>query len=163
RLTPLRLPALGGGGQRTHPVETTGSSLVTLTNAHSPGAEAYRSLRTNLLFSRAARRLQTLAITSSAPAEGKSTTCANLAIAFAAPRGQPRRPPAAVPPPRPPRRRAPAGPGRPGRRRPPAAPGPRPAGPGARRRAAPPGGRAGARGGGGRGGQGGRSGRDAPE
>jgi len=83
RLTPLRLPALGGGGQRAHPVETAGSSLVTLTNAHSPGAEAYRSLRTNLLFSRAARRLQTLAITSSAPAEGKSTTCANLAIAFA--------------------------------------------------------------------------------
>ncbi|HKO11607.1 MAG TPA: polysaccharide biosynthesis tyrosine autokinase [Acidobacteriaceae bacterium] len=57
--------------------------LVTVTDARSSGAEAYRTLRTNLLFSAAVNALRRFVITSPGPAEGKSTTAANLAIAFA--------------------------------------------------------------------------------
>jgi capsular exopolysaccharide synthesis family protein len=49
----------------------------------SPIAEAYRTLRTNILFSKADGTLQTLVITSAGPGEGKSTTISNLAVAFA--------------------------------------------------------------------------------
>jgi succinoglycan biosynthesis transport protein ExoP len=48
----------------------------------SGGAESYRTLRTNLLFS-GTRRLRTLVLTSSNPAEGKTTTSSNLAATFA--------------------------------------------------------------------------------
>jgi capsular exopolysaccharide synthesis family protein len=46
-----------------------------------PGAEAYRVLRTNLLF--AEGQLKTLVITSAAPGEGKTMTAVNLAAAIA--------------------------------------------------------------------------------
>lgn len=59
------------------------SELVTVSDARSSGAEAFRTLRTNLLFSAAVRSLHRIVITSPGPAEGKSTTAANLAIAFA--------------------------------------------------------------------------------
>ena len=49
----------------------------------SPSAEGYRLLRTNLQFAAAAASLHTLLITSAGPAEGKSTTAANLAVALA--------------------------------------------------------------------------------
>jgi capsular exopolysaccharide synthesis family protein len=57
--------------------------LVTLNAARSTGAEAYRTLRTNLLFSAAVKSVRRIVITSPGPEEGKSTTAANLAIAFA--------------------------------------------------------------------------------
>ncbi len=44
-----------------------------------PATEAYRTLRTNLQFYSAEKRLKTLMLTSSGPREGKSTTVANLA------------------------------------------------------------------------------------
>jgi succinoglycan biosynthesis transport protein ExoP len=47
------------------------------------GAEAYRMLRTNLLFSESVQALKTLVITSAEPQEGKTTTAANLAVAYA--------------------------------------------------------------------------------
>jgi succinoglycan biosynthesis transport protein ExoP len=47
------------------------------------GAEAYRMLRTNLLFSEPIHALKTLVITSAVPQEGKTTTAANLAMAYA--------------------------------------------------------------------------------
>lgn len=47
-------------------------------------AEAYRTLRTNLRFLSVERPLRTLLVTSSVKGEGKSTTSANLAAAFAA-------------------------------------------------------------------------------
>jgi capsular exopolysaccharide synthesis family protein len=47
------------------------------------GAEAYRMLRTNLLFSQFGQALKTLVITSAEPQEGKTTTAANLAVAYA--------------------------------------------------------------------------------
>jgi capsular exopolysaccharide synthesis family protein len=62
---------------------STQTELVTLSDARSGGAEAYRTLRTNLLFSAAVHALHRIVITSPGPEEGKSTTAANLAIAFA--------------------------------------------------------------------------------
>ena len=46
-------------------------------------AEAYRAARTNLIFSLAASKGNIIGFTSAEPGEGKSTTCANMAIAFA--------------------------------------------------------------------------------
>jgi succinoglycan biosynthesis transport protein ExoP len=51
--------------------------------AESPHAEAYRVLRTNLLFSRKDDKLNTLAVVSAGAGEGKSTTVFNLATVFA--------------------------------------------------------------------------------
>src|SRR5205085_3394740 len=62
---------------------TSERELVTLNAARSTGAEAYRTLRTNLLFSAAVQSVRRIVITSPGPEEGKSTTAANLAIAFA--------------------------------------------------------------------------------
>ncbi|MBU6400963.1 MAG: polysaccharide biosynthesis tyrosine autokinase, partial [Verrucomicrobia bacterium] len=49
----------------------------------SPHAEAYRVLRTNLLFSRKDDRLNSLTVISGGAGEGKSTTVFNLATVFA--------------------------------------------------------------------------------
>jgi non-specific protein-tyrosine kinase len=57
--------------------------LITLTQPRSPAAEAYRTLRTNLIFSSIDQPLSTLLVTSAAPEEGKSTTLANLAVTTA--------------------------------------------------------------------------------
>jgi capsular exopolysaccharide synthesis family protein len=57
--------------------------LVTMADARSLGAESFRTLRTNLLFSSAVQSMREVIVTSSAPSEGKSTTAANLAVAFA--------------------------------------------------------------------------------
>lgn len=62
---------------------TNGRFLVSIAETRSPAAEAYRRLRTNLIFSQAAGRLRTIAVTSPLAAEGKTTTAANLAVAFA--------------------------------------------------------------------------------
>lgn len=51
--------------------------------AESPHAEAYRVLRTNLLFSRKDDRLNTLVVVSAGAGEGKTTTVLNLATVFA--------------------------------------------------------------------------------
>jgi capsular exopolysaccharide synthesis family protein len=51
--------------------------------AESPHAEAYRVLRTNLLFSRKDDKLNTICIVSAGAGEGKSTTVMNLATVFA--------------------------------------------------------------------------------
>lgn len=56
------------------------SPLITLADARSPQAEAYRSLRTNLEFYSLDHPLRTLLVTSPAPDEGKSTTLANLGV-----------------------------------------------------------------------------------
>jgi len=58
-------------------------ALVTLTNPRSPASEAFRTLRTNLIFSSLREPLHTLVITSPAPEEGKSITLANLAVTMA--------------------------------------------------------------------------------
>jgi polysaccharide biosynthesis transport protein len=58
-------------------------SLVSLNDNHSVTAEAYRHLRTSLLFSSAGKPPQTILITSSQPSEGKTTTAMNTAITLA--------------------------------------------------------------------------------
>ncbi len=49
----------------------------------SPHAEAYRVLRTNLLFSRKDKDMRTITVVSGGAGEGKSTTIFNLATVFA--------------------------------------------------------------------------------
>jgi len=57
--------------------------LVVEEGMDSPHAEAYRVLRTNLLFSRKDDKLNTIAVVSAGAGEGKSTTVFNLASVFA--------------------------------------------------------------------------------
>jgi capsular exopolysaccharide synthesis family protein len=57
--------------------------LILEEGAESPHAEAYRVLRTNLLFSRKEDKLNTIAVISAGAGEGKSTTVFNLASVFA--------------------------------------------------------------------------------
>ncbi len=57
--------------------------LVTISDARSSEAEAYRTLRTNLIFSQAIQTLRTIVVTSPSPQDGKTTTAANLAVTFA--------------------------------------------------------------------------------
>lgn len=54
-----------------------------LEDPHSPLAESYRRLRTNLQFLDASAPLRSFVITSSVPGEGKSTTAVNLALIMA--------------------------------------------------------------------------------
>jgi capsular exopolysaccharide synthesis family protein len=58
-------------------------SLGVLRSPTSPFAEAFRTLRTNILLSTADRRPQVIIITSSLANEGKSTIASNLALALA--------------------------------------------------------------------------------
>ncbi|WP_054023191.1 CpsD/CapB family tyrosine-protein kinase [Bacillus sp. FJAT-28004] len=58
-------------------------NLITELNPKSPISEGYRMLRTNIEFSTINQKLQIIMVTSSKPSEGKSTTCANMAVAFA--------------------------------------------------------------------------------
>ena len=60
-----------------------GTALIALEERHSPMAEAYRHLRTSLLFSSAGKPPQTILVTSSQPSEGKTTTAINTAITLA--------------------------------------------------------------------------------
>jgi capsular exopolysaccharide synthesis family protein len=59
------------------------TALVTMSDARSPMAEAYRHLRTSLLFSSAGRPPKTILVTSGQPMEGKTTTAINTAISLA--------------------------------------------------------------------------------
>jgi len=58
-------------------------SLISMTTPKSPVAEQFRTIRTNIQFANVDEELQTMIVTSSGPAEGKSTTTANLAVVFA--------------------------------------------------------------------------------
>ncbi|MCT2534624.1 CpsD/CapB family tyrosine-protein kinase [Aquibacillus koreensis] len=62
---------------------TTMRHLITKLNPRSPISEQYRTIRTNLQFSSVDNEIQSMLVTSSGPAEGKSSTVANLAIVFA--------------------------------------------------------------------------------
>lgn len=59
------------------------TAMITLDDRKSPMAEAYRHLRTSLLFSSAGKPPQTILVTSSQPSEGKTTTAINTAITLA--------------------------------------------------------------------------------
>lgn len=57
--------------------------LVTVRDPGSTAAEAYRTLRTNLMFSSVERPVSTLLVTSPARPDEKSIVLANLAVTFA--------------------------------------------------------------------------------
>jgi capsular exopolysaccharide synthesis family protein len=59
------------------------TAMVALEDTRSAMAESYRHLRTSLLFSSAGKPPQTILVTSSQPAEGKTTTAINTAITLA--------------------------------------------------------------------------------
>lgn len=59
------------------------SRLITHFEPKSPISEAYRTFRTNVQYTKVDNPVKTIVITSAGPGEGKSTTAANLAIAFA--------------------------------------------------------------------------------
>jgi len=57
--------------------------LITHEDPKSPVAEAYRSLRTSLMYSSAGNQIKSILVSSPGPGEGKTTTIANLAITYA--------------------------------------------------------------------------------
>ena len=59
------------------------SNVITISDATSPSAEAYRSLRTSIRFLAVDRDVRSIQVTSAGDAEGKTTTAANLAVVLA--------------------------------------------------------------------------------
>jgi capsular exopolysaccharide synthesis family protein len=59
------------------------ADLITLKDPRSPASDAYRTLRTNLLFSNLDQQVITIGITSPAQENHKSTATANLAVTLA--------------------------------------------------------------------------------
>ena len=76
-----RLPGIVGAPPTPGPANTT--ALAMITDARSPITESYRHLRTSLLLSSAGKPPKTILITSSQPAEGKTTTGINTAFMLA--------------------------------------------------------------------------------
>ena len=71
-------------GIATYEVEGEGQySLITRNKPRSPIAEAYRGLRTAILFANVDKPTRSILITSAGPGEGKSTTAANLGVVMA--------------------------------------------------------------------------------
>lgn len=58
-------------------------SLLTLSHPNAPAAEAFRTLRSNLIFAGLEKPLQTLVVTSASADDGKSVALANLAVVMA--------------------------------------------------------------------------------
>ena len=79
-----RIQGINGNGRRLlrkdKPVR---ERLVTRDDISNPVSEAYRAFRTNITFLDLERPAQLLVFTSPGPAEGKSTSAANLAITLA--------------------------------------------------------------------------------
>jgi capsular exopolysaccharide synthesis family protein len=81
-LTRRRLLSSSTGLQKRNGSAATSPLLLEL-NARSPLAEAYKQLRTSVLLSSAGGAPKTLLVTSSQPAEGKTTTAVNTATSLA--------------------------------------------------------------------------------
>ncbi|MFQ6614960.1 MAG: polysaccharide biosynthesis tyrosine autokinase, partial [Fidelibacterota bacterium] len=57
--------------------------LITHEDPKSPVSEAYRSLRTSIIYSSSGEPIKSILVSSPGPGEGKTTTIANLAITYA--------------------------------------------------------------------------------
>ena len=89
----LKLPVLGTipqinfedvyDFQDSEKVKRIDQQLVTHDYSPTPVGEAYRALRTNLMFSKDTGKLQSLVVTSNEPGDGKSFTASNLSITLA--------------------------------------------------------------------------------
>ncbi len=87
-MIPYQSAAERGGKRRLLPSGNNAGTpnsmaLITLEDNKSAMSEAYRHLRTSLLFSNAGHPPKTILVTSSQPAEGKTTTAINTAITLA--------------------------------------------------------------------------------
>lgn len=71
--------------QKTEPAQIGTERADRLLSENTPFAitEAYNTARTNIMFAASTSHKKIMAVTSSNPSEGKSTTCANIAISFA--------------------------------------------------------------------------------
>ncbi len=69
--------------QDSEKAKSISSQIVTHDYSPTPVGEAYRSLRTSILFSKMFGPVKSLVVSSVAPGEGKSFTAANLAITLA--------------------------------------------------------------------------------
>ncbi|MFH0984182.1 MAG: polysaccharide biosynthesis tyrosine autokinase [Candidatus Omnitrophota bacterium] len=67
--------------EKDHPEASP--QFVTEVSRHSPMAEAFRSLRTGIIYSNPDLPKRTFLVTSATPSEGKTTVAVNLAIVFA--------------------------------------------------------------------------------
>lgn len=72
------IPAVAGWKDQGEP------RVVSVSEPHSPAAEAYRSLRISVQFTGLDEPLRAVQVTSANASEGKTTTAANLAVAMAA-------------------------------------------------------------------------------
>jgi exopolysaccharide transport family protein len=82
----LRVPYLGpvpAMALNGKPENNQKPELVTLHSPKSTASEAYRGIRTSILFSSAEKQPQVLLVSSAAPQEGKTSTALNLAITMA--------------------------------------------------------------------------------
>jgi capsular exopolysaccharide synthesis family protein len=83
------IPAVGGkrlslkGRNPFKNRESEGTALALTRDMRSPSAEAYRHLRTSLLFTSTGQAPKSILVTSGRPFEGKTTTAVNTAITFA--------------------------------------------------------------------------------
>ena len=82
-LTKPRLAGLIKGGDANRSPRTAAEAIGTAAQPFSIGTEAFRMLRTSLIWSDGAEQLKTLVVTSAAPGEGKTLTAANLSASFA--------------------------------------------------------------------------------
>ena len=57
--------------------------LITREDPRSPVSEAYRSLRTSMLYTGIDKKTRSILVSSAGPGEGKTTTVANMAITYA--------------------------------------------------------------------------------
>jgi len=68
------------GAKEKSAAEDYTARLVTLLDPTSVASEAYRTLRTNMLYAFVDNPPKVIVLTSPGPGEGKSTTCANLGV-----------------------------------------------------------------------------------
>jgi capsular exopolysaccharide synthesis family protein len=82
--TKLQLPVLGSAIRYDAPDGGRDEvALVTRDHPHEAMAEAYRAIRTSLLYSSISNQAKSIVVTSSVPGEGKTSTATNIAVALA--------------------------------------------------------------------------------
>ncbi|MRJ46905.1 CpsD/CapB family tyrosine-protein kinase [Fundicoccus ignavus] len=69
--------------QRLKKEQIQGTSLITYTDPKSLNAEQFRTIRTNIEFAQLDKPMKNILVSSSIPAEGKSTIASNLAYVIA--------------------------------------------------------------------------------